>query len=285
MCLLSTTGGVGGVLVVNGGYVYWTHGYTGNAQADTVYRVSAAGGSVATYSTAGIVNQISPFGLYLGTGAAEIAQISGSQLVVISTGFHNNTLDVIGGVAEASQGYWFTDLRDTSRQMWPASVYQGTNTAPAYTYNTTWPIGPMASLGPSGPNVWWVQPGVGIESNGASTMTGLSNVSNLAVDQSYLWGIAGSGIYRCGGTGCPAATLWASNQSSPASIYSDGTTAYWTNSGNGEVMKCAVANAICTGSPTGPTLVAQGLVNPQGVAVDSTAVYVETANAVYKIAK
>jgi hypothetical protein len=286
MCLLTSTGGLG-PLVVNGGYVYWARNDPGNTQSDTLYRISANGGSLVTYSTTGHVVQISPFNLYLATVWGEVAQISGTNLSVITNNFHG-TADPLGGIAENAQGFWLVDLRDETLPMGNPSVYQGISATPVYKFTSelSWNASAMASLGPSNPNVWWIHPGHGIDSSGGGfTMTGLPNASNLAVDSSYLWAIAGSGVYRCGSATCPTPALWASNQSTPAYIVSDGGYVYWTNSGNGQVMKCGAANPSCAGNPVSPTPIAQGLSNPQGLGVDGTALYVETSDGVYKMAK
>lgn len=60
----------------------------------------------------------------------------------------------------------------------------------------------------------------------------------------------------------------ASGQRRPYSVAVDATHVYWTNQGDGTVMKCAL-----TGCDDHPTTLATGQNNPYGVAVDATHVY------------
>jgi hypothetical protein len=77
---------------------------------------------------------------------------------------------------------------------------------------------------------------------------------------------------------CATPCLMASGLNHPFLMTSDSTHVYWTEwgddwgSGNGSVKACPLA-----GCGAGPTLYAQGLVNPRGIAVDATSIYFATA--------
>jgi hypothetical protein len=81
-----------------------------------------------------------------------------------------------------------------------------------------------------------------------------------------------------GGT-CPDPCVLATGLNHPFLMTSDSANAYWTEfgdalgSGNGKVSSCPVTGC----SAGGPTVIAQGLTNPRGIAVDAQNVYFGTA--------
>lgn len=107
-----------------------------------------------------------------------------------------------------------------------------------------------------------------------ATLDVSADVSDGAIFDAYL-----DGALLDGGT----LTLLASNQKNPAVVTVDATNVYWTNNLNtGSVMQCAKTG--CNGTP----LELGTLVNPFGITVDSTSVYVAaygTGNADGEIAK
>jgi hypothetical protein len=81
---------------------------------------------------------------------------------------------------------------------------------------------------------------------------------------------------------CPDPCVLATGLNHPFLMTSDSTGVYWSEfgdalgSGNGYVKGCPV-----TGCGAGPTVYAQGLANPRGVAVDSTNIYFGAGGAIY----
>jgi hypothetical protein len=81
---------------------------------------------------------------------------------------------------------------------------------------------------------------------------------------------------------CPDPCVLATGLNHPFDMKSDANNVYWTEfgdgpgSGNGSVKGCPV-----TGCGAGPTVYAQGLVNPRGIAVDSSNIYFGAVGAVY----
>ena len=121
----------------------------------------------------------------------------------------------------------------------------------------------------------------------------------LATSQDDPWGItvdstsiywvndaAAGSVVTCPKTGCGAGNnllvTLANGQNSARTMAIDVDSTYWVTQGAGTVMKCQK-----TGCAQSPTMLASGLTNPQGVAVDDTWVYFTepSANAVKKVPK
>jgi sugar lactone lactonase YvrE len=118
-----------------------------------------------------------------------------------------------------------------------------------------------------------VNPALGVQlpsANSAFGLTGRVYVSAGAFSYDP-WIVPGLNAFQCpGGTntaGCPATGLCtlASGQSTPLSIAVDGTSVYWTDQGNGTVMKVPL------GGGSGTKIGSSNL--PYGIAVDGTSVY------------
>ncbi|MBI5533097.1 MAG: hypothetical protein HY898_10295 [Deltaproteobacteria bacterium] len=92
----------------------------------------------------------------------------------------------------------------------------------------------------------------------------------------------GTVSHRMRGDPGSAAVVLAAQQAEPFAMVVDGARAYWTNRAGGQVMACAIGG--CAGQPT---VLAEGLSGPSGIAQDTEALYVaETgASRVLKIVK
>jgi hypothetical protein len=83
-----------------------------------------------------------------------------------------------------------------------------------------------------------------------------------------------------GGPGCADPCLLASGLNHPFLMTADSSRVYWTEfgdtlgSGNGSLKSCPTSGC----NPAGPTVLAQGLINPRGIAVDADNVYFGTAS-------
>jgi hypothetical protein len=264
---LSSTGG-NALILAGTNQVFWANG-PGLYGAST----SAAGGTATLVSALdGSINAISQTGGYIVSNGGDVVKLNPSipNTTPIQTKFHMG--DPIGGVAVDGVNLYFLDLVD-STVSGKTTLYLNSGLT-MFIFSPAWSHTSMAGIG-SG--VSWATP---TGTSGAVSISGVSGINQLFATSAYLYATAGSGVYRCSSS-CSSPSPWASNQSGPAYVFSDGTTTYWTNSGNGTVMSCAASATTCTS----PAVVAQGLSSPQGIAADSSAVYVATSSGVYRIAK
>jgi hypothetical protein len=120
-----------------------------------------------------------------------------------------------------------------------------------------------------------------------TVMTGVSVPVAVYSDGTYVW-VAAAGtsattgaIKRCNVNvncaGSPA--LIAGSQGSPSGIVADGTYAYWSNMGTGEIMRCAVGG--CGGMPD----VIAKVGGPTSITADATAIYWGDSGGIKKLAK
>jgi hypothetical protein len=82
---------------------------------------------------------------------------------------------------------------------------------------------------------------------------------------------------------CPDPCTYAKNLDFPFLITSDANNVYWTEFGDAEyASNGAVKSCPVSGCGSGPTIIAQGLINPRGLAVDGQNIYFGTGGTMFQ---
>jgi hypothetical protein len=268
---LSTFGGMG--IVVASGVLYWTTGTFTSA----VYALALDGGATASlvsadptpqgyhppYAIAANAARVywlrNPF--EFGSGAIEscaVGDLDGATVTTFAGAYPNGSLDPFGLAVTATTLYYAEN----------GTASDGTRTTDVGACGVGGCDGGATPLGSVPLSIYIMDAGA----NGAfppadAIVADDASVYFVRPDPSTP-GIASptGSLMKCGALGCARAVTLAANLHAPSGLALDGANIYWANSGDGTVMKCAVAQ--CT-----PTIIASSQNHPVAVAVGSTSVY------------
>ena len=231
-------------------YVYWTTTSGTRSTVGTLNRVSISSGAVtqlagglaqpeAVLAVGGSV-YFTELGTSLGQGKVS-RWTSAGQLEVIATG-QTDPLPLAWNTSNLNI-YWGSLIPSGGNG---PSVQRWTGTPPPVSIN------PYAAqpfrMFVANPNIYWIQNGGsaiflspltgGTLGVAVSTATGTKGVALSGVQAYVTIGGAGGAVRRYPlNTSAPAAKVIASGQSSPYGITTDGSGVYWTNEGDGTIMR------------------------------------------------